>query len=151
MITLQLHSLKWNRVFYDSQTPDGTRILWGFVMRTTPCHSAHHVVLFCLYLPCRPNASVSVYCRDKDFATCGAVFVPRWENWNRWLCLIWAYKSVVLSFFFLCHHFQTNSSYCLASVAVLCVFCPATPTKEWNTDKKVHSAHSAMEQTIQKH
>lgn len=69
-------------------------------MRTTPCHSAHHVVLFCLYLPCRPNASVSVYCRDKDFATCGAVFVPRWENWNRWLCLIWAYKSVVLSFFF---------------------------------------------------
>lgn len=120
-------------------------------MRTTPCHSAHHVVLLCLYLPCRPNASVSVYCRDKDFATCGAVFVPRWENWNRWLCLIWAYRSVVLSFFFYATIFKLIHHIGLP-VLLYCVYSALPPPpKEWNTDKKVHSAHSAMEQTIQKH
>lgn len=37
-------------------------------------------------------------------------------------------------------------------VLLYCVYSALPPPpKEWNTDKKVHSAHSAMEQTIQKH
>ena len=36
--------------------------------------SAHHFALFCLYLLCRPNASVSVDCREEGSASRGAVF-----------------------------------------------------------------------------